>query len=486
MTRRNLPAADNGHSRRRFLKSLSAGVMGFGLAEMLALQTAARAAGRSASGRAKNVLVVFEEGGMSHMDTFDPKPNVPVDHRSPFQPIATNVPGIHFTSVMPMIAQHADKLAVVRSMTALSSGHKPAVFGFFKGYREESPVDFPDIGSVVVERLGSECRTLPGYVFAPGLNMPNAVTSSGFLPSRYASWRMSNRGGTLGLGQDISAPGWKVAGLSLNAGLDADRLHTRRRLLDRLDQPFLERSADDRMETLRKHYETAYNMLASSEVERCFDFSSESDAIRDRYGRDHRGCCYLLGRKLIEAGVRFVTVTAMASPESVGRPPYGAAGGVFLNWDHHEGIYFNGPCGGPQGSRNQERYGMVHPVMMPSFDRAFSALLEDMDQRGLLAETLVCFVTEFGRTPRINKWQGRDHWSRAMSIAFAGAGVPGGQVIGRTTPDGGDADERVLTTYDYAETIYHKLGIDTDDRLSMPDGRPIDFTEGGRPIGEIF
>ena len=181
-----------------------------------------------------------------------------------------------------------------------------------------------------------------------------------------------------------------------------------------------------------------------------------------------------------------VTVTVIQPPELVGRPGYGEPNGVFLNWDHHEGIYKNGPCGGPQGMSNQERYGLPHAVMMPSLDRSFSALLEDLDERGLLKETLVCFITEMGRTPRLNKWQGRDHWSRAMSIAFAGAGVPGGQVIGKTDREGGNVIDRLYTPYDYAETVYRKLGIDTDERLRMADGRPVDFTEGGKPIVELF
>lgn len=193
-----------------------------------------------------------------------------------------------------------------------------------------------------------------------------------------------------------------------------------------------------------------------------------------------------MGRKLIEAGVRFVTVTVIQPPELVGRPGYGQTNGVFLNWDHHEGIYRHGPCGGPQAMGNQERYGLSHPVMMPSLDRSFSALLEDIDDRGLLDETLVCFITEMGRTPRLNKWQGRDHWARAMSIAFAGAGVAGGQVIGQTDRDGGDVIGRPYTPYDYAETVYRKLGLVTESRLRMPDGREVAFTDGGHPIKELF
>jgi hypothetical protein len=179
-------------------------------------------------------------------------------------------------------------------------------------------------------------------------------------------------------------------------------------------------------------------------------------------------------------------VTVIQPPELVGRPGTGEASGVFLNWDHHEGIYANGPCGGPQAMNNSERYGLPHPVMMPSFDRSFSALIEDLHARGLLEETLVCLITEMGRTPRLNKWQGRDHWARAMSVAFAGAGVRGGQVIGETDREGGDVITRPYTPYDYAETVYRKLGIPTEQRLRMPDGRQVEFSDGGRPIAELF
>lgn len=197
-------------------------------------------------------------------------------------------------------------------------------------------------------------------------------------------------------------------------------------------------------QAMQSHYENAFDLLTSPTVHAAFDLSNEDARTRNRYGRDHRGCCYLLGRKMIEAGVRFVSVTVIQPPSHVDRPNYGQKNGVFLNWDHHEGIYKNGPCGGPQGMSNQERFGLPHAVMMPSLDRSLSALIEDMHDRGLLDETLVCFITEMGRTPRVNKWGGRDHWGRAMSIAFAGAGVPGGQVVGATNVDGGEVIDRAL------------------------------------------
>lgn len=466
-------------NRRTFVKSASAGLMGLGLAEMTALQSLASSPHNPA--QARQVLVVYEEGGISQMDTWDPKPHAPVDHRTPYEPIATSVPGVRFSSLMPMIARQADKLAVVRSMTSAEApSHPNACKEFFKGYRFNSPLDFPDIGSVVSHLKGTDCPQLPGYIFCPGVNMPNHVSSTGFLPASRAPWKL----GTKGLGEDVADPAWKVAALTPQAGLNRGRMADRRRLLGEVN-----RSTHARIEAarpLQSYYENAFELLTSPRVQQAFDLDSESEQMRDRYGRDHRGCCYLLGRKLIEAGVRFVSVTIVQPPNLVGRPNYGQQNGVFLNWDHHEGIYNNGPCGGPQAMRNQERYGLPHPVMMPSLDRSISALLADLDDRGLLDETLVCFVSEMGRTPRMNQWAGRDHWGRAMSLAFAGAGVPGGQTIGATDLEGGDVVDRRYTPADYAETIYHKLGIDTAARLKKADGRPVDFTDGGRPIVELF
>lgn len=475
-------------SRRRFLSSVSAGVLGSGLVDWLTIE--ALAGDQHQRAQARNVLVIYEEGGISQMDTWDPKPDAPVDHRSPYHPISTAVSGIQFTSLMPRIAQHADKLAVVRSMTSTPvAGHIEGCLEFLKGYRFDSAAfqgsslnthRFPDIGSVVSDQLGTNRPELPGYVFCPGANLPNFVNNSGFLQPSRAAWKL----GTKSLGENVAAADWHVKSLNPQPGLDRQRMASRRDLLSTLDRSAI--SSRQAAEALSKNFSYAFDLLTSPGVQKVLSFAEESPTTREQYGRDHRGMCYLLGRKLIEAGVRFVTVTVIQPSDLVGRLNNGEPNGAFLNWDHHEGIYQNGPCGGPQAMNNGERYGLPHPVMMPSLDRSFSALLEDMQQRGLLDETLVCLITEMGRTPRLNKWQGRDHWSRALSIAFAGAGVPGGQVIGQTDREAADVIERRYTPFDYAETIYQKLGIDTEKRLKMPDGRPVDFTDGGRPIVELF
>ncbi|MCA9178787.1 MAG: DUF1501 domain-containing protein [Planctomycetales bacterium] len=474
--------------RRRLLQSVSAGVLGHGLSHLLARD--AEAQSTLPRGRARNVLVIYEEGGISQMDSWDPKPHAPVDHRSPFPPTATNVPGIHYSSLLPQVARHADKLAVVRSMTTTRvAGHIEGCLEFFKGYRYDSSTfgisgmdyrthRFPDIGAVATELLGTDCAELPGYILCPGANLPNLISNAGFLSAGRRAWKL----GTKSLGENLADPAWRVRSLEPQPGLNAQRLDRRRELLGGLDLATSHEEAD----AIRRYHGHAFDLLTSPTVRGALSLENEPARVLERYGTDHRGRCYLLGRKLIEAGVRFVTVTVIQPPELVGRPGYGQSGGVLLNWDHHEGIYTNGPCGGPQADKNSERYGLPHGIMMPSLDRSLSALLEDLDERGLLDETLVCFITEMGRTPRMNKWQGRDHWARAMSIAFAGAGVPGGQVIGATNRDAGDVVTGAYTPYDYAETIYAKLGIPTQRRLRMPDSRQVAFSEGGRRIEELF
>jgi hypothetical protein len=203
--------------------------------------------------------------------------------------------------------------------------------------------------------------------------------------------------------------------------------------------------------------------------------------LREHYGKGHRGQCYLLGRRLIESGIRFVVVD-VREPETAATP-----GGFNMNWDHHDHIYTTGSCGTIRDKAGGEgRYGIATWVMMGSTDQAFAALLGDMHERGLLAETLVCFVTEFGRTPRLNKFQGRDHWPYAYSIAFAGAGVRGGQVIGRTDRDGGYVLDQTFTPDDYAATVYESLGIDQATPVYTRENRPVFLAPEGRPIARLY
>lgn len=461
--------APRGIQRRSFL--------GLGLAGGLSLGMLPTAAA-SREARAKNVLLIYEQGGLSHIDTFDPKPDAPADHRSPFRPIATNVPGIQFTSLLSRTAQVADKLAIVRSMFhkgGAVNGHPDGTQYALSGEVPGGPLEMPDIGGAVAHQLGTECSYLPPYIMVPGNHEQAAMTRQAFLR---AGTKVFKTGG-----RDLSDPAWKVPNLSLLAGIDLARFHDRHDLLSNLNVAVAPAGAATakplaNMEALRAQ---AIDMLTNPAAISAFRLSEESETTRERYGRGHRGQCYLLGRRLIERGVRFVTVD-VREPETDRTP-----GGFNMNWDHHDLIYTEGSCGTVRDKAGGEgRYGIGHWVMMGSTDQAFAALITDLHERGLLDETLVIFATEFGRTPRLNKFQGRDHWAHGYSHVFAGAGVPGGQVIGRTDADGGFVVDRPCRPEDVAATIYEKLGIDRNQPIYTPAARPVFLAHDGRRIEELF
>jgi hypothetical protein len=456
-------------NRRTALKLGIAGVLGMSLPECLAM---ASGAGRRAA--AKNVLVILEQGGMSHIDTWDPKPEAIADHRSPYKPIATRIPGMQFTELLPRTAQIADKLAVVRSFHHARGGadaHPNGTQYILSGaHPAASSVLMPDVGSVVSHLLGSSCRYLPPYIMVPGNHEQAAETRTGFLPT---GTRVFKTGG-----RDLSDPAWTIQGIVPRAELGEGRMVERHHLMRSMGGRVQQSSETQGME---RFYDQAFDMLTSALVAAAFDFKREPVSTRDRYGRGHRGACYLMGRKLIEAGVRFVTVDPRW-PLTAQTPRGGN-----LNWDHHDFIYAAETCELPgAGGGGAGRYGIAHWVMMGSVDHAYSALIDDLDQRGLLAETLVCFVTEFGRTPRLNRFQGRDHWTHAYSMVFAGAGIRGGQVIGRSDRDGGYVVEQPFTPENYASTIYEKLGIDRGRPIFTPNNRPVFFGHNGEPIAQLL
>jgi hypothetical protein len=458
-------------TRRRFVLCGMAGALGLSLPQLLAAQ--ALAGGRRA--RARNVLVILEQGGLSHLDTWDPKPDVVAEHRSPHRPIATTVPGMQFTDLLPRTARVAHKMAVIRSMFHAKSGangHPDGTQYILSGSHPREPLEMPDIGSIVSHLLGSGCTFLPPYIMVPGNHEQAAETRNGFLP---AATRVFKTGG-----RDLADPAWRVSNLLACAENPDRRLEERSGLLGRVDAAFLQGGARS-LGGMERFYAQAHDILTSPRVASVFNLKNEPEAIRHKYGPGHRGACYLMGRKLIEAGVRFVTVDVRwpLTPE--------VPGGFNLNWDHHDLIYTSGSCSIIRdGGGGEGRYGIGHWVMMGSTDHAFATLIEDLDQRGLLDETLVCFVTEFGRTPRLNRFQGRDHWTNAYSIVLAGAGVPGGQVIGRTDRDGGDVTDQPHIPEDYAATIYEKLGIDRHRPLFTSSHRPVYFGHAGEAVKELF
>ena len=457
---------------------LQLGLMGLASSILPRLSTAKDGPSRRPA-KARSVLVIFEQGGVSQMDSFDPKPEGVAEHRSPFGAIDTVVPGLRFSELLAKTARVADKLTVVRCMhqptPGIGNSHPKGSRYIYSGEAPGGPVDMPDIGSILALRAGSNCRYLPPYILVPGNDEQVAEAKSGFLASGLSAFKTG--------GKDLSSPDWRVSNLDLIGGIDARRFRDRADLLSNLDVGLntLNANAGRQVEAMSSFVGQAQDMLSNPLTRKAFELSTEPDSVRDRYGRGHRGQCYLLGRKLIEAGVRMVTVD-VREPMTDKTP-----GGSNMNWDHHDFIYSKDSTAIKNGGPGAGRYGIGTWPMMGSTDQAFSALIEDMARTGLLEETLVCFVTEFGRTPKINERLGRDHWTSSFSFAFAGAGVPGGQVVGQTDKDGGYiTSEMAYTIEDYAASVYDKLGLDRSVPLHTPDNRPITIAAKGKPIPELF
>ncbi len=467
-------------NRRNFL--------GIGLGGVLTAVTglnpaAAGVAPVSANARAKRVLVLFEQGGVSQIDTWDPKPEAPVEHRSPFKQIGTAADGMYFTELLSRTAKVANHLTVVRCMTqptpGIGNSHPLGSQYIYSGEAPGGPVELPDMSSIIAARMGTLAPYLPSNILVPGTDEQAGASRIGFLPPGFAVFKT---------GGSPADPGWRVPNLGLAAGIDERRFKDRHDLLNSLDVGYLGAAHARDADAMHALMEQAADMLTNPQTRRAFDLSTETAATKERYGLGHRGQCYLLARKLIESGVRAVTVDVREPMNSYrdGRP-ISYSGGSNMNWDHHDAIYSTSHTNIPNGGPGAGRFGIGTWPMMGSTDQAFSALIEDMHQRGLLADTLVCFVTEFGRTPRVNDRQGRDHWTSAFSFAFAGAGVPGGQVVGATDRDGGYiTSSNAYTIEDYAATVYEKLGIDRSIPLQTPIGKPSYLASKGKPIPELF
>lgn len=427
------------------------------------------------AGRAKQVLVVMEQGGVSHLDTWDPKPDAPSEQRSFYPTIDTSVPGMQFTSLLTKTSRHADKLAVVRSMTHNISGHGEGTAYVLQGVKPGGVLDMPDLGAAVSHVCGTQNPYLPSYVMIPGNGEQSSVATPGFLSPGLKAFKTG--------GRDLSDPKWRVNDLDLLGGIDMRRFHNRRDLLSNLDIGLLsvgQVGPPGSTKAMENYFDQAFQMLDNPQTRAAFDLNNETPAIRQAYGSGHRGQSYLLGRKMIESGVKFV-VLDVREPETKLTP-----GGFNMNWDHHDLIYADGSCGTVRDKAGGEgRYGIGHWAMMGSTDQAFAALLDDLHQRGLLAETLVCFVTEFGRTPKLNKFQGRDHWPYAYSIAFAGAGVRGGQVIGKTDKEGGYVLDEAYTPDDFAATVYDFLGLELEQPIYTRERRPVFLSPEGRVITKL-
>jgi hypothetical protein len=388
-------------------------------------------------GTAKSVIHIYLPGGMAHQESFDPKPYAPIEYRGEMGQVQTNVDGVLFGETLQRTAQFANRMCVIRSMTHGEAAHERGTHNMFTGYRPSPALQFPSIGSVISHEFGSR-NNLPPYVCIP--NQPNVYAGSGYLSSAFAPFS---------LGADPTAGGFQVRDLNLPGGVDDSRFATRRSALEAVNAHFQAREVADNITAMDSFYESAYALISSPEAREAFNLEAEAAELRDQYGRNEAGARMLLARRLVEAGVRLVNLT------------YGG-------WDMHDNI-----AAAFRGS-------------MPTFDQAFARLLQDLEERGLLDETLVMISSEFGRTPKINGTAGRDHWPKVFSVVLAGGGIKPGIVYGKSDPTATEPEENPVGPENLFTTIYHCLGIVADKELMAPGDRPIEIVDGGQVITDIL
>ena len=428
-------------SRRWCLKVGLAGMAGLSTAAFLRKQAEAAEA-RPSHVQAKSVILIWLSGGPSQLDTWDLKPQAPREIRGPFSPISTSVAGIEICEHLPKQAAMMEKFAIIRSMDATASNHTPTTFQAAnpKSRRTNDNRDgggYPSMGSVAAKFRGPNVPGMPAFV-ALADSMVSDIYGTGLLGHRYEPLDGVKSAGKFGMPQGIAVP----------------RLSDRNDLRAKLDR--LKRQADSSPGLLLqdRYVQQAYDMVLSGKVSKAFDLSQESQETRDKYGRHSLGEKTLLARRLVEAGVTFITLSD-----------------AWGHWDHHgDEVRWGGIVKG------------LKP-MLPRFDHGIATLLDDLDERGLLDSTLVLVLGEFGRGPVLTKTNGRGHWTPVMSMLVAGAGVPGGQVIGATDRRGGSIEKRRLGPGDLGATVFKKLGIDPYSTWMSPSGRPTPLVDG--PAGPI-
>lgn len=429
--------------RREVLRVGGLSAFGIGMASFLRLQRA-QSAKHPLRKAARSCILVWLDGGPSHLETFDPKPNAPSEVRGPLSAIATSVPGVQLNEMLPQVAKRMDDFAIIRSMTSALGEHNFGTHYLQTGFKPTPALEYPSfqaVGTSVFKRTSSG---LPSSIAIPNARVGGGNFSGhGFLDSRFAPFSV---------GSDPGRPGFQVKDLDLYDGISLSRLQHRNQLVQQLDRfsGFDEGSSDSSLEQ-------AFQMVNSREARSAFRLEEEPDSVRNRYGRKTVGQGCLLARRLVERGVPFVTVNNKG-------------------WDTHTDLQ----------TRLKDGFaGAQKPVgLVPSMDLALSALIDDLRERSLLDETLVVVMGEFGRTPKLNAAGGRDHWPRVFSVAMAGGGVSGGQIVGASDAVGESPAERPVTPGDLVATIYALLGIDPAMELRTTDGRPVRVTNHDSKVVE--
>lgn len=451
--------------RRELLRIGGLGCLGVALPQLLRVDVRGAAmTSKSASfGRAKSCILLFLSGGPPQHETFDPKPDAPVEIRGDFKSIRSAVPGIHLCETLPLTARITDRLAVIRSMTTEINSHSTSGCYMLTGYAPStkaenvpaSTSDWPSIASVVGALKPGERTPLSSVV------LPEQIENNGHIV-----WPGQN-GGFMGsawhpqlIKCDPAAARIQIEGMSLSGGMTELRLSERGDLLKQYDQSFTRSLKNPAIEELQQMHQRAFGLIHSGTSRRALEIEREPAAMRDRYGRHKFGQSVLLARRLVEAGVRLVQV----------------------NWPRESNDQLSGS---PLWDTHQKNGQRVREVLCPQFDRTYSTLITDLAERGLLDETLVVVMGEFGRSPTINKSGGRDHWGNVFSVVLAGAGISGGQVIGASDKIGAFPSDRPVRPPDLAATIFHLLGIEPEREFMDSVQRPRRVTDGGVPLREI-
>lgn len=439
------------HSRRDFIRVGSLSGMGICLADMLRAEGSAVIRPRKA--KAKSIIQIVCGGGIAAQESWNPKPEAPLEYRGPFGVSKTKMAGIVLSEMMPQVAKIAEKMTIIRSLTGKDADHGRALYSMLTGHRMSPAIVHPSIAAVVNHRYGSRAN-LPGYIAVPDLSFEG--TGTGYLSPKYGAFSVG--------GDPATDQSFTVRDLRLPNGIDNALFSRRRDLRAIVNDEFAKLESDPApLETMDSFYQQAYTMISSQEVRDAFDLSQETAATKKAYGHGQflekgtygksygstAGMRMLLARRLVEAGARFVSLT------------YGG-------WDTHVQI--------------REDYQM----RMPAFDHALAALINDLDQRGILDDTLVWVTSEFGRSPKINSSAGRDHFPRVFATGLAGGGLKRGYVHGDSDATSTEIASDGLTLPDFHASLYHLMGIDANERLMAPGGRPVAIVDGGKIETKLF
>jgi uncharacterized protein (DUF1501 family) len=444
------PFEHSGVSRRSFVQLGVAGLASLGLPGLMRLQEASARSGNPS--KDTRVILIWLDGGPSHMDLYDLKPDAPAEYRGLWRPIRTNVPGMRVSEMLPKHARVADKFSIVRSIWHNDGDHFGGAHRMLTSRPGATGADttgkYPSIGSIATRMTGARRTGMPPYVAVP------VASTVGLRPGYFGANYLGQPNDPFETDGDPNQKEFKVRNLQMSQGLSIDRIGDRRSLLRSFDTMRRDVDANGQFDAMDKFEQQAYELVTSPEVRRAFDLGAEEEKLRDRYGRHSWGQSTLLARRLAEAGVTFTTV-------------------LMGGWDHHWNL----------------KEGME--THLPRLDSAVATLFEDLASRGLSQKVSVVICGEFSRTPRMNDGSGqgtpgRDHWGNSMSVIMGGGGLKGGVVVGATDAKGEAPIERPLTPSDFHATLYHVLGVDPTVQFMTPGGRPVPAIDGGEVIRELL